>query len=88
MVVFKTHLDKLPKELFSLTDCSAKKPEFLKILVMIVFVSLTGISNIDFGNLGTTAMVPKKTVMIALVNNVRKFHLPSLGAWYYSKSNM
>lgn len=72
MVVFKTHLDKLPKELFSRADCSAKKPEFLKILVMIVFISLTGISNIDFSNLGTTAMVPKKTVMIALVNNVRR----------------
>lgn len=44
--MFKTHLDKLPEEPFSLTGCSAKKPVFLKILVVIVFIYLFGILNI------------------------------------------
>lgn len=57
--MFKTHLDKLPKERYSLAGCSAKKPGFLEIVVVIVFISLTGNSNINFGNLGTTVMVPK-----------------------------
>lgn len=39
---FKTCLDKLPKE----AGCSAKKPGFFKILVMVVFVCHIGILNI------------------------------------------